>query len=158
MKKLLSTFSLVLVLTLLLAGCVDTTSETENESVTPPSDAVPAEAVDLKDAEDSDAVLDSAAAEPLAVAVTNLLNGVTVTVAPVVITGVANGDAVAVAVNGWQLTQFKVGDTTWSYIAKPEFKNLVVGENVYEIIARDAAGQEASTTLTFDFQPANENE
>lgn len=40
-----------------------------------------------------------------------------------------------VIVNGYTLTKFKPGDTTWTYYANADFALMVQGENTYEVVA-----------------------
>jgi len=89
----------------------------------------------------------------VAIIVTSVSSGTTVTSSPVVISGVTGKSTIEVTVNGWKLQNYQPGSEQWSYIAKPEFSNLVVGENKYEITAKDAGGIEATTVLNFNYVP-----
>lgn len=46
----------------------------------------------------------------------------------------------AIEINGYKLTLFESGSASWSYTADPSFGNLFEGENTYEVVALDAAG------------------
>ena len=45
-----------------------------------------------------------------------------------------------VVVNGYTLSKFKPGDTTWTYFANADFALMVEGENTYEVYALGADG------------------
>lgn len=48
-----------------------------------------------------------------------------------------------VVVNGFTLTKFKPGDTTWTYFANADFSLMKKGENVYEVVAYGANGSKS---------------
>jgi len=48
--------------------------------------------------------------------------------------------AYGIVINGYQLTLFEPGSTTWAYVASVEYNNLSEGENVYEVFAVDEDG------------------
>ncbi|MEK7672941.1 MAG: FecR domain-containing protein [Patescibacteria group bacterium] len=62
------------------------------------------------------------------------------------LTGNVSG-AEKVTVNGYTLTKFKPGDTTWSYFANADFGLMKAGDNTYEVIAYDAAGTKSSSLV-----------
>lgn len=62
------------------------------------------------------------------------------------LSGTVSG-AAKVVVNGYTLTKFKAGDTTWTYFANADYGLMREGQNSYEIIAYDASGK-ASAALT----------
>lgn len=45
-----------------------------------------------------------------------------------------------VVVNGYVLTKFKPGDSSWTYFANADYDLMKEGENIYEIYAEDAEG------------------
>ncbi|MBI4232084.1 hypothetical protein HY605_02530 [Candidatus Peregrinibacteria bacterium] len=53
------------------------------------------------------------------------------------ISGSVSG-ASKVVVNGYTLSKFKPGDTTWTYFANADFNLMKEGENLYEVVAYDA--------------------
>ena len=55
------------------------------------------------------------------------------------LSGTVSG-AEKVVVNGFTLTKFKPGDTTWTYFANADFSLMKKGENVYEVVAYGANG------------------
>ncbi len=90
------------------------------------------------------------------ISVNGISNGATIDQAPVIIAGKVSAAATAVSVNGYQLQNYEVGSGAWNYIAKPEFSNLVVGENTYEIRADGPDDVSTTTTLTINYQPTEE--
>jgi len=65
--------------------------------------------------------------------------------------------AYGIVVNGYSLSLFKAGDTTWSYTASLEFGNLAEGENTYEVYSVDKDGNKSeSVYFTINYQPAAE--
>ncbi|PIR54933.1 hypothetical protein COU74_04310 [Candidatus Peregrinibacteria bacterium CG10_big_fil_rev_8_21_14_0_10_36_19] len=62
------------------------------------------------------------------------------------LTGTVSG-AEKVIVNGFTLTKFKPGDTTWSYFANADFSLMVKGENTYEIVAVSADGTKSEPLI-----------
>jgi len=75
----------------------------------------------------------------------------TVTSEPVRISGTVTG-AEKVVVNGYQLSAFKPGDTTWVYNVKESYGNLKAGENSYtvEAVAKDGSKKSTDFTLVYD--------
>jgi len=62
--------------------------------------------------------------------------------------------AYGVFVNGYQLSLFKPGDTTWSYNASVEFGNLVEGKNTYEVYSTDKDGNKSeSVYFSINYEP-----
>ncbi len=59
----------------------------------------------------------------------------------VLIEGETHPDTHSVSVNGYALSLYIPGKTTWNYIAKGEFRNFVPGVNRYVIVARNSAGK-----------------
>jgi hypothetical protein len=59
----------------------------------------------------------------------------------VLLEGETAPETVSISVNGFTLTKYLAGKTTWNYIAKEEFGNYRKGVNLYTIVARNAAGQ-----------------
>ncbi len=54
--------------------------------------------------------------------------------------------AKTVVVNGYTLSKFSPGDTTWSYIASESLGNLESGENGFTVYATDADGNKSEVT------------
>lgn len=68
------------------------------------------------------------------------------------------GGAAQVVVNGYTLSRFTAGSTTWSYIASESLGNLKVGENTYTVYAIDSDGNKSETvsfTVTYNKEGAN---
>ncbi|MBT3834926.1 hypothetical protein HOF56_01630 [Candidatus Peribacteria bacterium] len=61
------------------------------------------------------------------------------------ISGTASSDAVGVIVNGYRLQKYVPGKK-WSYIADSKLGNVRMGENIYEIVAIDRAGNTSDTS------------
>jgi len=89
------------------------------------------------------------------ISVDSVANGDTVQTSPVVISGTVGEDVISVMVNDWELQSYEAGSGVWSYVAKPAFSNLQVGENIYTIEAKNAEEVSASITLNLNYQPAN---
>ena len=87
------------------------------------------------------------------ISVDSVANGATVTESPVVISGKVSAAAISVSINGYELQSYEAGSGAWSYIAKSEFQNLKVGENIYSVKAEGPDGISASTTLMVNFEP-----
>jgi len=67
------------------------------------------------------------------------------------IQGTVSDDTAAVIVNDYRLGLFKAGDGEFIYTANIDFNNLKVGENKYEIIAEDKAGNKSeAATITLE--------
>ena len=65
--------------------------------------------------------------------------------------------AYAIEINGYQLTLFEPGSTSWSYTADPSFDNLFEGENTYEVVAIDEEGNRSEAAVfVIDYSPASE--
>ena len=64
-----------------------------------------------------------------------------------------------VLVNGYQLTAFEPGDTTWTFYAKESIGNLSDGENTYNVVAYapDGSTKSATAMIIYD-QPEQEEE
>ncbi len=70
----------------------------------------------------------------------------------VTVAGTIKG-AEKVVVNGYTLSKFTAGSTTWSYIAKESLGNLQSGQNVYEVYGVDPDGNKSDTvkfTITYN--------
>lgn len=76
-------------------------------------------------------------------------NGDTVTLDDVEqdIKGSVSSDTEAVIVNDYRLTKYVPGSKSFRYTAKVAFGNLEVGENEYEVIAVDKAGNKSSVAM-----------
>lgn len=138
MKK----FAILLALPLVLAACgtkpADTPTTTEP---TPPA------------AETTKTEPTTAATFPAPV-VTSVADGATVTTPLMTIAGTVDAATTSISINGFTLTKFKAGDTKFSYVAKPAFKNLTIGENTYTIVAKNAAGETSQTVVKVTYAPA----
>ncbi len=61
-------------------------------------------------------------------------------------------------VDGYTLSAFEPGDTSWSYNARESLGNLVEGENTYDVEAVAPDGTSKSTQFTIIYTPAEEEE
>lgn len=52
-----------------------------------------------------------------------------------------------VVVNGYTLTKFKAGSTSWSYFANADFGLMKAGDNIYEIYGLDANGKKGESII-----------
>jgi hypothetical protein len=78
-------------------------------------------------------------------------NGETVRTAAdeIEIKGTVPAGTTAIYVNEYKLQLFRAGDAEWSYLASKRLTNLKDGENVFNVVAEDAAGnRSAPATLT----------
>jgi hypothetical protein len=50
-------------------------------------------------------------------------------------------------VNGYTLTKFKAGSTSWSYFANADFGLMKAGDNTYEIYGLDANGKKGESLI-----------
>ncbi|MBN1494520.1 FecR domain-containing protein [Candidatus Peregrinibacteria bacterium] len=75
---------------------------------------------------------------------------------PIRVSGTVSG-AEKVIVNGYQLSAFKSGDTTWIYNVKESYGNLKPGENTYTVEAVGKDGSKKSTEFVIIYnKPAAE--
>lgn len=81
-------------------------------------------------------------------------DGTTITAGPVVLRGTVSSSTTAVEVNGYRLTKYVSGATSWYYTADTKYSNLKEGQNEYEITAVGANGEKASTTIKINYAPA----
>lgn len=65
----------------------------------------------------------------------------TTTEGEVVIEGETHPDTALISINGFTLTKYLAGKTTWNYVANAEFGTLNAGRNLYTIVARNAEGK-----------------
>ncbi|MBN2087777.1 FecR domain-containing protein [Candidatus Peregrinibacteria bacterium] len=74
-------------------------------------------------------------------------NDETVTIDDVeqMIEGTVSGDTYVVIVNDYRLSKYVPGSKEFSYYAKTAYGNLEVGENEYEVIAEDKAGNKSES-------------
>jgi len=71
------------------------------------------------------------------------------------IVGEASSDTTSIIVNGYQLQKFRTGQP-WSYLVDPDIGNVRLGENTYEIVAVDRAGNRSvpvQLTVVWKAQP-----
>ena len=76
--------------------------------------------------------------------------------AEVLLTGTAPSNAAKITVNGYALSKFVTGNSTWNYRIREDLGNMKEGENLYEVKAYDTAGKllgSDSITLTFPKLP-----
>lgn len=83
-------------------------------------------------------------------------DGATFTEAPVHFEGTVPAGTAEVLVNEYKLASFTAGDTTWRYNADPKYQNLEEGENEYEIVAVNEAGDRSTVTVKITYQPVQE--
>lgn len=81
--------------------------------------------------------------EPGTLTVTEPVAGTegTVTENDVLIEGNTSPNTASISVNGYTLSLYLAGKTTWNYIANTEFQTLKRGRNVYRIVSRNASGE-----------------
>jgi len=134
--------ALLLTLPLVLAACGADDTDRPAEITTP----------------DAAEIIETAPAETAAVfpapVVTSPAAGAMSSRTPTVISGTVDPAAVKVTVNGWELSRFVPHSGAFTYLAAPDFANVVIGDNSYEIVATSADGTEAKTTFSFIYQPA----
>lgn len=58
-----------------------------------------------------------------------------------VIEGRTSADTSTISVNGYTLSLYQAGKTTWNYIASTELGTMKRGKNVYRVVARNAKGE-----------------
>ncbi len=58
--------------------------------------------------------------------------------------GTVSGTVQKILVNGWELTLFNPGDSSWTYYAKPEFNTLNPGENYFTVYGLDENGNKTN--------------
>ena len=131
----------LLALSLVLFAC----SPINSEEITPPAEPVEL-AVETENA--------LAPAEVFGVSIDNLTDGATVAEAPILIAGKVSSSAISVSVNDYELSKYEPGSGEWSYFASPDFQNLSVGENTFEVIATGPDGESASVSLKLNYEPA----
>ncbi len=59
----------------------------------------------------------------------------------VLIEGETHLDTALISINGFTLTKYVAGKTTWNYVANDAFGNYRTGKNLYTIVARNADGK-----------------
>lgn len=70
-----------------------------------------------------------------------------------VIEGWTSPDTASISINGYTLSLYLAGKTTWNYVASTEFGTMKRGKNVYRIVARNAGGEILDVleyTMTFN--------
>ncbi len=71
----------------------------------------------------------------------------------IVIEGRTSADTASISINGYTLSLYLSGKTTWNYIASTELGTLKRGKNVYRVVARNATGEILDVleyTITFN--------
>lgn len=56
-------------------------------------------------------------------------------------------DATGIIVNGYRLQKLRQGSPEWKYLVNPDIGNVRIGENTYEVVAIDRAGNESEPSL-----------
>jgi hypothetical protein len=59
----------------------------------------------------------------------------------VVLAGKTSGDTASISINGYTLSLYQAGKTTWNYIASTALTTMKRGSNVYRIVARNSGGE-----------------
>ncbi|MBU1089314.1 FecR family protein [Patescibacteria group bacterium] len=85
-------------------------------------------------------------------------DGATFTEAPIHLEGTVPAGTKEVLVNEYTLSRFEAGSTSWYYNASPEYENLEVGENEFEIVAVSETGDRSSVTIKITYSPEEETE
>lgn len=83
----------------------------------------------------------------------------TLTKAETVVSGTAPSNAASIVVNGYTLSKFTKGDTSWTYIISEKLGNRPVGEFTIKVEAKDKDGKVLDTksaTVTIQKLPQNE--
>ncbi len=149
MKKLFTLFTL-LVVSFAMFGCNEKLPENPSGSIGSPDEKIIIEEVEQAPYVEE---IVRAPSKVFGISVDSVANGATVTESPVVISGKVSAAAISVSINGYELQSYEAGSGAWSYIAKSEFQNLKVGENIYSVKAEGPDGISASTTLMVNFEP-----
>lgn len=71
----------------------------------------------------------------------------------VVIEGRTSAETASISINGYTLSLYQAGKTTWNYIASTEFGTMKRGKNVYRVVARNVGGEILDVleyTITFN--------
>lgn len=64
-----------------------------------------------------------------------------ITESEVLLEGTTSPDTASISVNGYTLSLYVAGKTTWNYIASTELTTLKEGKNVYRVVSRNADGE-----------------
>ncbi|MDD5055224.1 MAG: FecR domain-containing protein [Candidatus Peribacteraceae bacterium] len=59
----------------------------------------------------------------------------------VILAGKTSGDTASISINGYTLSLYEAGKTTWNYIASTALTTMKRGNNVYRIVARNSGGE-----------------
>ncbi|MFA5352339.1 MAG: hypothetical protein WC304_03615, partial [Candidatus Gracilibacteria bacterium] len=81
-------------------------------------------------------------------------DGAIITAAPIIFSGGVSANTKQVSVNGYALSKYTAGATSWNYKADPQYGNLKEGENEYEIEAISDTGDKSSVTIKITYKPA----
>jgi hypothetical protein len=81
-------------------------------------------------------------------------DGATITATPIIFSGSVSANTKQVSVNGYVLSKYTAGSTSWSYKADPQYGNLKEGENEYEIEAISETGDKSSVTIKITYKPS----
>lgn len=72
----------------------------------------------------------------------------------VVIEGRTSGDTSSISINGYTLSLYVAGKTTWNYIASTDLSTMKRGKNVYRVVARNKDGEILDILeYTINFKP-----
>lgn len=72
----------------------------------------------------------------------------------IVIEGRTSDATASISINGYTLSLYQAGKTTWNYIASTEMGTMKRGKNVYRIVARNANGEILDVVeYTINFKP-----
>ncbi len=83
-------------------------------------------------------------------------NGVYKTASSIVtIKGKVSPNTKSIKINGFKLRKFKLGDTTFSYIANAAYGNMKEGLNNYHVVAHDIDNKFAETNIKIQYTPVD---
>ena len=126
-----------------------------NNIITPTSDefssVVDTPEKDLEETEEENNASESSATEKLTISFPK--NKQEIFISPLEIKGKVAAEAISIAVNDYELSKFKKGDTEWMYRAKTEWNNLKYGKNTFEITAKFEDGSLVTKNLEINFNP-----
>lgn len=72
----------------------------------------------------------------------------------IVLEGLTTDATHSISINGYTLSLYEAGKTTWNYIASVELETMKRGKNVYRVVARNAGGEILDVLeYTINFKP-----
>lgn len=86
--------------------------------------------------------------------ITTPVDGASFTAGPIVFRGTVPVGTTAIAVNGYTLTKFTAGQTTWYYTADEKYENLKSGTNTYDVTVTGPNGETSTASVTITYTPA----